>query len=457
MLVVILSVITFHLLPGRFRPYFLIIGSAICYYLFAGWGMVFIQYSVILSTYLIGKRLVKMQDGAARMYLFYTGCGLALLPILCFKSILAFFPPVSTDGLLHTIFIPIGVSYYAFMAIGFLIDVYYEELTDLPDIQYYAAFIGFFPLTLSGPIERTNNFLKQLIGQATINHQSIKSAVRLILWGCFMKLVVADRVSIYVDAVFNNIERHDAPTLTLASLLYPFQVYGDLGGYTLIVRGVSLLFGYEILKNFNNPFMARSIADFWRRWHMSLINWLRDYVYTPLSFYFRDFGTTGAIMALFITFLLSGVWHDFEAKYLLWGAFHAMLLSVELTVFKRNFGKEKIAKVSGVHLSAIVRSGWVFLLFAVSQVFVCVTDLSELRLYIQRLAHNGPLFIDKTTLAYSAYGILVLLGRDSLSEYQLRPSWVQKDWWLIIEFVFLLFSVILFGIINHANFIYFKF
>lgn len=456
-LVVVLAALTFYLLPKEARSYFLIIGSGACYYLVAGWGMILVQYSIILSTYLIGKQLIGMNEGTARRVLFYLGCGLSLLPILFFKSILAFFPLAAAHDLMHTIFIPIGISYYVFMGIGFLIDVYYEELDDLPKLQYYAAFIGFFPLTLSGPIERTNNFLKQLVEDTTVDNDTVKAALRLILWGCFMKLVVADRVGIYVDAVFNNIERHSAPTLTLASLLYPFQVYGDLGGYTLIVRGVSLLFGYKILQNFHNPFMAHSIADFWRRWHMSLINWLRDYVYTPLSFYFRGYGTKGAVMALIITFLLSGIWHDFEAKYLLWGAFHAFLLSVELTVFKRNFGSNDTNNASGRLLKTILRAGWVYILFAISQIFVCVKDLSELVLFAERMTIMGPIFVDKTTMAYSVFGILVLLGRDVLSEYRLKPRWSQKDWWVIMEFVFLFFSITLFGIINHTSFIYFKF
>ena len=453
-----LAVILYYILPARFRPFLLIITSALAYFKIAGVGMLVVQYVVIGATYWLGKKIAETDDDDERKKWFYLASAIALIPLIFFKYLYGLIPEGMLDsGLFKYIIAPLGVSYYSFMIIGFLVDLYYEEQEELPLFKYYAAFIGFFPLTLSGPIERTNSFLKQLIEHPKFNPDHIKFGVKLILWGCFLKLVMADRVSLYVDAVYNNIERHNALTLTLSSLLYPFQVYGDLGGYTLMVRGVAKLFGFDIVKNFNRPFMAQSVAGFWRRWHMSLINWLRDYMFTPIAFYFRSMGNNGSILALVITFALSGIWHDMELKYLLWGVFHSILLAIELLFFKISFGDAlgdgKKVNVLRFTMNAVL----VYVLFSISQVFVRVEDLTELKLYASRLTHFGGLYLDKTTLVYAAIGIIVVFLRDVFGEFFTTPKWIKSDPFQIVEFSFLFICILLFGIIDDSNFIYFQF
>ena len=177
--------------------------------------------------------------------------------------------------------LPIGISFYTFMAIGYTIDVYNEEIEAEKNIGILALFVSFFPLILSGPIERAKNMLPQFKVARILEYDMVVQGFKFMLWGYFMKLVVADRVGIYVDAVYNNIAQHNGTTLLFASFLYPFQVYADLGGYSLIAIGTASVLGFQVMQNFNRPFFATSMSEFWRRWHISLISWLTDYLYTP--------------------------------------------------------------------------------------------------------------------------------------------------------------------------------
>ena len=453
-----IAVIFYYLLPAKYRPFLLIMTSAFAYFKIAGLGMLLVQYGVIGTTYWLGKKISETEDNDERKRWFYLASAIALIPLIFFKYLFGLMPEgMLDDGLFKYIIVPLGVSYYSFMIIGFLVDLYNEEQEEVPLLKYYAAFIGFFPLTLSGPIERTDGFLKQLIEHPKFNPDHIKFGVKLILWGCFLKLVMADRLSIYVNAVYKNIESHDSLTLAFTSLLYPFQVYGDLGGYTLIVRGVAKLFGFDIVRNFHRPFMAQSVAGFWRRWHMSLINWLRDYMFTPLAFYFRSMGNKGSILSLVITFVLSGIWHGMELKYLLWGVFHSILLAIELLFSKRSFGSALENRKKVNVLRFIFNAVLVYVLFSISQVFVRVEDLTELKLFATRLIHFGGLYLDKTTLVFAAIGIFVVFLRDVFGEFFTTPKWMKSNPFHILEFSFLFVSILLLGIIDDSNFIYFQF
>ena len=242
---------------------------------------------------------------------------------------------ISTDSLLLRIILPVGISFYTFQALSYSIDVYRQKIEPTKDIIAFFAFISFFPQLVAGPIERATNLLPQFLNKCSFSYDQAVDGMRQILWGLFKKIVVADNCATYVDQVWATYDTQTGSTLLLAAILFTFQIYGDFSGYSDIAIGTAKLFGIKLMRNFNNPYFSRDIAEFWRRWHISLTTWFRDYVYIPLG------GSRPEIPAniknpdrykkwiivrnTFVIFLLSGFWHGANWTFIAWGAYHALL------------------------------------------------------------------------------------------------------------------------------------
>ena len=242
---------------------------------------------------------------------------------------------ISTDSLLLRIILPVGISFYTFQALSYSIDVYRQKIEPTKDIIAFFAFISFFPQLVAGPIERATNLLPQFLNKRTFSYDQATDGMRQILWGLFKKIVVADNCATYVDQVWATYDTQTGSTLLLAAILFTFQIYGDFSGYSDIAIGTAKLFGIKLMRNFNNPYFSRDIAEFWRRWHISLTTWFRDYVYIPLG------GSRPEVPAhiknpdhykkwiivrnTFVIFLLSGFWHGANWTFIAWGAYHALL------------------------------------------------------------------------------------------------------------------------------------
>ena len=242
---------------------------------------------------------------------------------------------ISTDSLLLRIILPVGISFYTFQALSYSIDVYRKKIEPTKDIIAFFAFISFFPQLVAGPIERATNLLPQFLNKRTFSYNQATDGMRQILWGLFKKIVVADNCATYVDQVWATYDTQTGSTLLLAAILFTFQIYGDFSGYSDIAIGTAKLFGIKLMRNFNNPYFSRDIAEFWRRWHISLTTWFRDYVYIPLG------GSRPEVPAsvkntdqykkwiivrnTFVIFLLSGFWHGANWTFLAWGTYHALL------------------------------------------------------------------------------------------------------------------------------------
>ena len=242
---------------------------------------------------------------------------------------------ISTDSLLLRIILPVGISFYTFQALSYSIDVYRQKIEPTKDIIAFFAFISFFPQLVAGPIERATNLLPQFLNKRTFSYNQATDGMRQILWGLFKKIVVADNCATYVDQVWATYDTQTGSTLLLAAILFTFQIYGDFSGYSDIAIGTAKLFGIKLMRNFNNPYFSRDIAEFWRRWHISLTTWFRDYVYIPLG------GSRPEVPAhiknpdrykkwiivrnTFVIFLLSGFWHGANWTFIAWGAYHAIL------------------------------------------------------------------------------------------------------------------------------------
>ncbi len=228
-----------------------------------------------------------------------------------------------SSGLLLNIVLPVGISFYTFQALSYSIDVYRGKVVPTKDVVRFFAFVSFFPQLVAGPIERASNLLPQFAQKRVFDYAGAVEGCRQVLWGMFKKVVIADSCASIVDGIFENYDSLPASVLLLGAFLFSFQIYGDFSGYSDIAIGVAKLFGIKLMQNFNVPYFSRDIAEFWRRWHISLTTWFRDYVYIPLGG--SRVSKAKIIRNTFVIFLLSGFWHGANWTFVAWGAYHALL------------------------------------------------------------------------------------------------------------------------------------
>ena len=266
---------------------------------------------------------------------------------------------ISTDGLLLKVILPVGISFYTFQALSYSIDVYRGKIEPTKDIIAFFAFISFFPQLVAGPIERATNLLPQFLKKREFNYDIAIDGMRQILWGLFKKMVVADNCAVYVDQVFSIYTEVQGSTLLLAAIFFAFQIYGDFSGYSDIAIGTAKLFGIKLMRNFNVPYFSRDIAEFWRRWHISLTTWFRDYVYIPLGGSRVSKGKV--IRNTFIIFLVSGFWHGANWTFIAWGAYHAILFLPLILTGKNRKYTNQVAE--GRYLPTIKETGQILLTF----------------------------------------------------------------------------------------------
>jgi D-alanyl-lipoteichoic acid acyltransferase DltB (MBOAT superfamily) len=243
-----------------------------------------------------------------------------------FKSAFTFFGrPMDLPSL--DIILPVGISFYTFQTLSYGIDVYRRKLEPTKDLLAFLAFVSFFPQLVAGPIERATHLLPQFYSKRVFNYDKAVDGMRLILWGFFKKIVIADNAAIYVNDIFENYTNYSASTLIMGSVLFSFQIYCDFSGYSDIAIGTAKLFGFELFSNFKFPYFSRDLAEFWRRWHISLSTWFRDYLYIPLG------GNRVKIprwsINILIVFMVSGLWHGANWTFVVWGALHGLMLLLE--------------------------------------------------------------------------------------------------------------------------------
>jgi len=248
--------------------------------------------------------------------------------------------------------IAIGVSYFVFQGISYLIDIYLEVLEPERHIGYFALSMSFFPKLLQGPIERGGNLLPQMRRLSPGSWETVQAGVNLLLWGMFKKVVVADRLATFVDPVYNNVHAYYGLSLVAATYLFALQIYFDFSGYTDMALGIARCFNIRLTQNFNAPYWATSIADFWRRWHITFSSWILDYIFKPIQFSLRDWLRWGTPLALMATFLASGLWHGASCCFIVWGGLHGIYLSFA-TIFRQQ--KRKLSKILGMEKSTFLK------------------------------------------------------------------------------------------------------
>lgn len=296
---------------------------------------------------------------------------------------------VSTESLLLRIILPVGISFYTFQALSYSIDVYRGNIKPTKDIIAFFAFISFFPQLVAGPIERASNLLPQFLQKRTFSYEQGVDGMRQMLWGLFKKIVVADNCAMYVNQVWETYGSQSGSTLLLAAILFTFQIYGDFSGYSDIAIGTAKLFGIKLMRNFNNPYFSRDIAEFWRRWHISLTTWFRDYVYIPLGGSRPNVVEGGKwkveskkkliiVRNTFVIFLLSGFWHGANWTFIAWGAYHAVLfLPLILLGMNRKYTNQV---AEGRWLPTLKETGQIlltFMLAVIGWIIFRATSISE--------------------------------------------------------------------------------
>lgn len=462
--------IIYFLTPLAFR-WLTLLAASYFFYININPFFALLTASVTLSTYFFTRLIHHSSNEAQRKMFMQANIFLILLPLFFFK----YFGSINS-GLLSLmesfhirwplpeikLILPIGISFYTFMAIGYTIDVHDEEVEFEKNIGILALFIAFFPLILSGPIERAKNMLPQFRSQNPANYSMIVQGLRLMLWGYFMKLVVADRIGIYVDAIYGNISHHNGTSLLAASLLYPFQVYADLGGYSLIAIGTAQILGLNVIQNFRRPFFATSMSDLWRRWHISLISWITDYIYTPISFSLRKYQMRGIVISLMITFLISGIWHAATLTFIAWGVIQGIYLSIEALTNRKRAMFEKRHNLNKktwyVAMSILIT----FLLFSASQIFGRASTLHDaLDVYSKIFFRPGTLFIGQpSTLIYIFMGLSMLLIKDFMDEFKptrFRLFDSKHKYVRILSYSSIVILILLIGVVDGGQFIYFQF
>ena len=396
---------------------------------------------------------------------------------------------IESDFLLLHLILPVGISFYTFQALSYSIDVYRKQIAPCHDLVAFTAFLSFFPQLVAGPIERATNLLPQFQKKRPFDYATAVDGMRQILWGLFKKIVVADNCATYVDTVFADLSNQSGSTLVLAAVLFTFQIYGDFSGYSDIAIGTAKLFGIKLMRNFNVPYFSRDIAEFWRRWHISLTTWFRDYVYIPLGGSrpnipeaIRLKGDKAlearytkwiAVRNTFIIFLLSGFWHGANWTFVFWGAYHALLFVPLLLLNKNRRYRDTVATITLPDgtiktklFPSLKEAGQMLLTFALAVfgwIIFRAQDISQFGEVISTVCSDSLLSVPwlmnrdyyiPTILAIVVLCIIEWLSRDY--KYGLEFVKDKSQWIRTTIYIVLLFCIFAFGG-RAENFIYFQF
>jgi D-alanyl-lipoteichoic acid acyltransferase DltB (MBOAT superfamily) len=394
---------------------FLIVLASYLFYCWWDWRFLsLILFSTIVD-FTVGRKLRTEENRTKRKVLLWTSILVNLGFLGFFKyynffldNFITAFSFFGADIKANSLYIilPVGISFYTFQTLSYTVDVYKRKLEPTRDFIAFSAFVSFFPQLLAGPIERATNLLPQFYKKRTFEYSKAVDGMRQILWGLFKKIVIADNCAEYANLIFNNSDDYSGATLVLGALFFTFQIYGDFSGYSDIAIGTSRLFGFDLMRNFNFPYFSRDIAEFWRRWHISLSTWFRDYLYIPLGG--SRGGTWMKIKNTLIIFIVSGFWHGANWTFIVWGALNAFyFLPLLLTQNNRNY-LDIVAK--GKYLPTIKEFILMLITFGLTVfawIFFRAENIGHALQYITDIFKNSSSFILLST--YWEYKTILLL------------------------------------------------
>ncbi|OXA82590.1 D-alanyl-lipoteichoic acid acyltransferase DltB, MBOAT superfamily [Flavobacterium aquidurense] len=445
----------------------LLLISSYFFYACWDWRFLFLLIFSTLLDYFTGIKMSESKNKTVKFFWFWLSISLNL-GFLCVFKYYNFFVQSFADAIanigLHVnpltfkVILPIGISFYTFHGLSYVIDIYKGRIKAEKNIVDYSVFVSFFPLLVAGPIERATHLLPQIQKKRSFDYDKAVDGLRQILWGLFKKIVIADQCALYVNTIFNNSVEYSGSTLLLGAVFFSFQIYGDFSGYSDIAIGVARLFGIDLLKNFAFPYFSRDIAEFWRRWHISLSTWFRDYLYIPLG------GSKGGVWIkirnTFIIFLVSGFWHGANWTFIVWGFLNALYIMPSI-IFNTNRNNLDII-AQGKYLPSIKEVFQMVLTFSLTVlawVFFRANNVEHALSYISEI-FSGSLF-SKPVITPKILFILILIfiliewfGREEefalakLAKWESRFKYVF--YYIIIVAIFLCSG-------EKQQFIYFQF
>lgn len=446
----------------------LLLVSSFFFYGCWDWRFLFLlMFSIALDYYSAHKIAENENRNRRKTWLFISiGINLGFLGVFkyynffieSFADFLNIADSHSSHWLLQII-LPVGISFYTFHGLSYIIDVYKKRIEPVKDKVDYAVFVSYFPLLVAGPIERAMHLLPQIQRNRKFDYDKAVSGSRQILWGLVKKIVIADGCAEYVNPIFENPSEYSGSSLLVCAVLFSFQIYGDFSGYSDIALGTSRLLGIELLKNFSYPYFSRDIAEFWRKWHISLSSWFRDYVYIPLG------GSRGSLLQkirnTFVIFLLSGFWHGANWTFVVWGFLHALYFIPYLIVGtnRKNIGIIASARILP-DLKTFLSMGFTFALVTFAWIFFRAETIADAIDYIFILFSPTifalPEIFPKTLLSWIfLFTVIEWFGRkDDFAIESLPLSWNK-----IVRFAFyyLLVILVLYYSGKDFQFIYFQF
>ena len=476
----------YFVFPHKIRNYWLLAAS---YFFYMCWNPKYILLLMTSTfiTYLSGIVMERIkqsdieEDKKVKLKNWTVAASFVLnISMLFYFKYINFALDVMTDvlGLFHIsvnvptfdVILPVGISFYIFQALSYTMDVYRDEIYAEKNIFRYALFVSFFPQLVAGPIERSKNLLKQLAKPNDFDYNNARTGLLMMLWGYFIKVVMADRLAVLVDTVYNDVSAYHGMELVVANLFFTIQIYCDFMGYSIIAKGAAKYLGYNLMSNFEMPYFSTSIKEFWRRWHISLSSWLRDYLYIPLGGNRK--GTARKYFNLLLTFFVSGLWHGANITFVVWGMFHGICQVIE-DIFRMIFGKisdriknQAVARAwKGVNIFKtfiLAAIGWIF--FRASNISQAIQVLkASVKLDNVSAVLTGGIYnlgIDKMGLIMLGIAVLLLFVVSIMRENGVNPiEWISSKhfvvryatYWLIV--VLIIFSLDLTG----KEFIYFQF
>ncbi len=482
-------VLCYFLIPEKFRYLWLLVCS---YYFYMCWnaGYVLLLLFSTLVTYGSGLCLAHIKQSGKADNVKMKQQKLCVAASFCLNLAVLFFfkyygfTADNINGLLQSlhmggkmpefdILLPVGISFYTFQALSYTMDVYRGEIYAEKNLFKYALFVSFFPQLVAGPIERSKNLLVQMNEKHTLCYDNVRNGLLMMLWGYFLKLVLADRIAVVVDTVYSDTVTYQGFYVIFATVLFAFQIYCDFNGYSTIARGAALIMGFRLMENFDAPYLSTSVSEFWRRWHISLSGWFRDYLYIPLGGNRK--GKRRKVANIMVVFLTSGLWHGAAWTYVIWGGLNGIYQVIgewlrplrEMIVNKTGIGKRKgIHRLLKVLVTfCLVDFAWIF--FRAESMESVLEILRGFRFFNPSVLWNGSLYllgIPKFEMWFLFLMLCILFAADFL-KFKKISVWgklQQRNVCLrAVAAALLLFCVVMFGIYGTeyeaAQFIYFQF
>ena len=445
------------------------------YYFYSCWDWRFL-FLLIFSTFLDYYTGIKIHESSNRkiklIWLWLSiGINLGFLGVFKYYN---FFSNSFSDGLsllgikadigTLNIILPVGISFYTFHGLSYVIDIYKDRIKPERNFVDYSVFVSFFPLLVAGPIERATHLLPQIKKERKFDYAQAVDGLQQILWGLFKKIVIAENCAVFANTIFNNSDAYSGSTLVLGALFFTFQIYCDFSGYSDIALGTARLFGIDLLRNFAFPYFSRDIAEFWRRWHISLSSWFKDYLYIPLGG--SKGGTWMKIRNTFIIFLVSGFWHGANWTFIVWGFLNALFIMPSIVFNTNRNNLEIVAK--GKYLPSLKDLLAIFVTFSLTVfawIFFRADNVTHAFTYISEIFSTSLFSLPKFVNVDKAYFVMFIvcifmlvewLGREE--QFALRITTKVKQFPLrILIYYAVIFAILFFGNFSENQFIYFQF